>query len=263
MEAKDLVGLIHPVIAIVVVFPLIGMVVNFAWQTRQRRLESAAGGKSKIPPVVGPEHLKLGLWLSGSVVGVTLIALAYVIFSKMLEAQTWSQESGRVTFVGLMFVATIASLVLLYRARHRLWRGVFATLTGMGLILLGSQPEIYRRGEIFDFESQKWFTNEWYVSHYYIGIAAALLMIFSLAIIPEIYKDRSLTWRRVHVVLNCIALLLFIGQGVTGTRDLLEIPLSWQKPFIYQCDFTNLTCPMPAPPQSFVPDSTSNPALTL
>ncbi len=27
-----------------------------------------------------------------------------------------------------------------------------------------------------------------------------------------------------------------------GVRDLLEIPLTWQEPFIYQCDFANQTC---------------------
>jgi hypothetical protein len=73
-------------------------------------------------------------------------------------------------------------------------------------------------------------------------------MVFSLAIVEDIYKDRSNRWRYVHIILNCLALLLFMGQGMTGTRDLLEIPLSWQKPYIYQCDFANKTCPKPAPP---------------
>jgi hypothetical protein len=32
---------------------------------------------------------------------------------------------------------------------------------------------------------------------------------------------------------------------ITGARDLLEIPLHWQAHYIYQCDFTNKTCPEP------------------
>ncbi|XHX79671.1 MAG: hypothetical protein RBJ76_07050 [Stenomitos frigidus ULC029] len=57
-----------------------------------------------------------------------------------------------------------------------------------------------------------------------------------------------------HVVLNCVALLLFVGQGITGTRDLLEIPPSWQKSTLYQCNFdkaspTYKTCPPLAPPK--------------
>lgn len=235
MQAADFFGLIHPVLAVVVVFPVIGIVTNFAWQTRQRRLQTASGEKSKIPPVVGREHVELGRWLTGSVVGVALIGIAYAIFDHVISEQTWSKNPAQVIFIVLMFAATIASLVFLYRARQQHWRGIFATLTGMGLVILGCQEGVFRR------------TNEWYWSHYYIGITAALLMVFSLAIVEDIYKDRSNRWRNIHIILNCIALLLFVGQGMTGTRDLLEIPLSWQKPYIYQCDFEKNTCPQPAP----------------
>jgi Protein of unknown function (DUF4079) len=51
----------------------------------------------------------------------------------------------------------------------------------------------------------------------------AILMIVSLAILPEIY--RNFNWRRVHIGLNSIALCLFLLQGITGVRDLLEIPV--------------------------------------
>lgn len=236
MQLGDFLALIHPAIAVVFVFPLIGMVVNLAWQTRQRRLQTVAGGKSKIPPVVGSEHRRIGNWLTGAVVGLVLVGLAYPIGKNILVNQLVSTEPFQVLFIVLMFTATIACLVLLYRAKERLWRGIFATLTGAGLIILGCQDGVFRR------------TNEWYWSHYYIGITAAMLMIFSLAIVPDIYKDRSNRWRIAHTILNCIALLLFIGQGMTGTRDLLEIPLGWQEPFVYQCDFANKTCPTPAPP---------------
>ena len=70
LNTKDIVLLLHPVIAVLVVFPLIGMVVRMAWQTRQRRLEVKAANKSKIPPGVGQEHVQLGRWLTGSVVAV-------------------------------------------------------------------------------------------------------------------------------------------------------------------------------------------------
>ncbi|WP_460201351.1 DUF4079 domain-containing protein [Scytonema sp. NUACC21] len=235
MESADFLRLVHPAIAVFFVFPLIGMVVNFAWQTRQRRLQSKDSQKSKIPPVVGVEHRQLGNWLTGAVVGVVLIGLAHPIGKNIIKKQIWNQNNFQVIFILLIFAATIASLVVLYKAKQPIWRGVFATLTGAGIVILGCQDGVFRR------------TNEWYWSHYYYGIAAALLMIFSLAIVPEIYKDRSNRWRTVHTILNCIALLLFVGQGITGTRDLLEIPLSWQEPYIYQCDFANKTCPTPNP----------------
>ena len=233
MEFKDFLALLHPILAVAIVFPMLGVVLNMGWQTMQRRKQIAIDTKSKIPPVVGPEHVKAGRILSGSVVGVTLLGLAYPIFEHIWSKQVWSKNSFQVIFIVLMFVATVASLVMLYRATPALWRGIFATLTGTGLVILGTQDGVYRR------------TNEWYWSHYYIGITAALIMVFSLAIIEDIYKDRSNRWRTIHVILNSIAVLLFLGQGMTGTRDLLEIPLNWQKPYIYTCDFTNKTCPKP------------------
>ncbi|WP_081942772.1 DUF4079 domain-containing protein [Myxosarcina sp. GI1] len=230
LKAEDIVALLHPLLAVVFVFPLIGMVANFAWQTRQRRLQTK-NGKSKIPPVVGREHVQIGRWLTSGVVGVTLVALAYsVVFGSGGFAEQKALNWFQVALVTLLFIVTIASMILLYRARTKLGRGVFATLAGMGLVILGCQNGVYRLG------------NEWYWSHYYIGITAALLMIFSVAIVEDIYKDRKNRWRYAHVALNCFALLLFIGQGITGTRDLLEVPLSWQKPAVYGCNFQKRSC---------------------
>ena len=211
MKPVDFLLLIHPGIAIVLVFPLIGIVVNFAWQTRQRRLQTAGGSKSKIPPVVGGEHVKMGRWLSSAVVGVTLLGLAHPLGERILTETLWQTDPFIVVFIILMFVFTLASLILLHRGRQKHWRGIFATLTGVGIVILGCQEGVFRRGD------------EWYWSHYYYGVTVALLMIFSLAIIEDIYQDRSHRWRYVHTFLNCLALLIFIGQGITGTRDLLEI----------------------------------------
>ena len=54
---------------------------------------------------------------------------------------------------------------------------------------------------------------------------------------------RVLRLRRLHVTASVLATLLFVMQGITGTRDLLEIPLSWQKPAVYGCDFVLRSCP--------------------
>ncbi|AFZ56369.1 DUF4079 domain-containing protein [Anabaena cylindrica FACHB-243] len=224
MTLKDIILLLHPVLAVTVVFPLIGIVLNRALQVRQRRLETIATGKSKIPPVAGQEHVQLGRWLTGSVISIVLIVLAFAIFSDILEKQVWRQSSFQVVFIVLLFAATIGSTILLYKAKakDKNWRGVFATLTGMGLVVLGCQDGVYR------------LTNKWYMSHYYYGMAAVLLMIISLAILPEIYKDKTNLWRKVHIIANCVALLLFLGLGMTGTLSLLEIPLAWQKSYVNQ-----------------------------
>ena len=210
LGSQDLASLIHPALVVVFVFPMVGIVTNFAWQTRQRRL-AAKNDKSKIPAVVGREHVKVGRWLAASVVVASLIALAYsIIYKSFIKKGLWTKNNPQAVLILLMFAATIASLVLLLQAKPKLWRGIFATLTGMGLVIIGEQEGVWR------------LADEWYWSHHYYGIAVSLLMIMSIAILDDIY--RSLAMRNLHIVLNCLALLLFIGQGITGTRDLLEIP---------------------------------------
>jgi hypothetical protein len=248
--------LIHPAIAVLVVFPLIGIVVRMAWQTRQRRIEVATHSKSKIPPSVGQEHVTIGRWLAGAVVGVELLGITRPMLDKIITDQLWTTMPFKLVLIGLLYLATIASLALLYWARPKIWRGIFATLAGIGVVLLSFQDiaflqlrnpdgtiiqSIYRRNE------------ELLFSHFYYGVAVTLLMIFSLAIIQDIYQDRQNRWRTLHIVLNCVALILFVGQGITGTRDLLEIPLSWQESAVYQCNFdikspAFKTCPSPTPP---------------
>lgn len=228
LDTPDLLRMLHPFMAVTVVMPLIGIAVYFAAQTRQRRLAVSSKTKTTIAPVVGREHVRVGQWLAGAVVSLVLLGLAHPIFKTLARENVWAEDPFRGGFVVAMYVFTIASLVLLYRASSRVWRGTFATLTGMGLWLLGMQPGVFRRG------------YEWYLSHFYFGMAAAMLMIFALATLPEIYKSKR--WRLTHAALNTVAVLLFISQGVTGVRDLLEIPLQWQEPFIYQCDFQNKSC---------------------
>ena len=84
-------------------------------------------------------------------------------------------------------------------------------MTEIELVALGFQDGVLR------------LDNQWYISHFYFGILATLLMIFSLAVLEDIYQYISNRWRNVHVILSCFALLLFMGQGMTGTRYLLEI----------------------------------------
>jgi hypothetical protein len=70
-------------------------------------------------------------------------------------------------------------------------------------------------------------------------------MLFSVAGRPEITKQ--LRWRRLHASANALAAVIFRAQAISGTRDLLEIPISWQKPAIQACDYQRNTCPV-APP---------------
>jgi hypothetical protein len=228
MLNADWLMVIHPALAVAVVYPLLGIVGYFAWQTRQRRLQ-LIDGKSKIATTVGGNHVQVGMWLSAWVVGVGLLGLAHPIVTTIVTKQRWEKEPLMVAAIAILFAVTIASMVLLYRVRSKLWRFVFAGFSIAGVVVLGLQDGIYRR------------TNEWYFSHYYYGLTAMILMIISVAILPDIYRQIQI--RRLHIVLNTIALLFFLGQAVTGSRDLLEIPLSWQKPAIAHCDFNQHRCP--------------------
>ncbi len=248
MTLTDWLRLIHPILAVAFVFPMIGIVSNYAWQTRQRRLAILASktkpaapaseqsseapakkAKSKIPATVGAEHVKLGRWLTGAVVGVSLVGMVHPIFKTLIEGKAWETKPLTLIFVILMFGAAIASLFCLYRARSKAWRATFATLSSAAIIILGGQDGVYRR------------SSEWAISHYYYGITAAILMVISLAVLPEIYRSKS--WRNSHIALNCLALLIFIGLGITGTRDLLEIPLSWQAYHLGSgCDWSAKVC---------------------
>ncbi len=246
LELSDWLKLIHPLMAVVCVFPLIGISVYFGLQNRERRRLISNGEKSAIPAIVGLEHVKVGKWLTTAVLLVALEGMIHPTIKKIISSNLWNTDPWRVMLVGLVFLITFGSLVLLHRARadQQGWRAGWAVLTIMGTFAIGFQGEIkalnfsgwgvlgaiYRRDE------------EWFFSHFYFGMVITGLMIVSLAIIPEIYQDRSQKWRNTHVLLNFLALLLLICQGLTGVRDLLEIPLNWQAPAIYRCDFVRKNC---------------------
>ena len=57
VTTTDWLWILHPALAVVLIYPLIGMVVRLAWQTRQRRVAQV-----KHPSVVGRDHSDLGRW---------------------------------------------------------------------------------------------------------------------------------------------------------------------------------------------------------
>jgi len=248
LELTDYLRIAHPSLTVMVVFPLIGIVVSMAWQTRQRRLATKDEGKSKIPPIVGFEHVKYGKWLAGAVVVTSLLGLTHptarffvrALYTPEWNAEAWNKLQGELFITVAFFVVTAISLAFLYFARNRLWSIVFGILTTVGILLIGFQDKIFRPdmayGAIFRRD------DAWFLSHFYFGITAAVLMVVSLVMIQDIYRDRSNRFRWAHIILNSFAFLLFLGQGFTGARDLLEIPLSWQEPFVYGCDYPNKTC---------------------
>lgn len=228
MAGVDWLWILHPFLAVVLVYPLMGVVVRLAVQTRQRRLQ-----QQKLPVTVGRDHSDLGRWLSAAVVVLVLIAITVVIGTKVPIAQFEGGFARAIQLV-LVLAGTIVSLLALWRCTRPGLRLAFSLITWAGVLALGAQPEVWRL-------SDNPLTPAFWQSHYWAGVGVTGLMLFSLGARPEILRD--LRVRRLHVTANVLAALLFLTQGLTGTRDLLEIPLSWQKSTIYACDFNAKTCP--------------------
>ena len=228
MAGVDWLWILHPFLAVVLVYPLVGVVGRLAIQTRARRLQN-----QKLPVTVGRDHSDLGRWLAAAVVLLVLVALSVVIGTKAPLVQF---EGGLARAIQLLLVlfGTIVSLLALWRCTRPGLRLAFSLITWAGVLGLGAQPEVWRL-------SDNPFTPAFWQSHYWAGVGVTGLMLFSLGARAEILRDIRI--RRLHVTANVLAALLFLTQGLTGTRDLLEIPLSWQKSTIYRCDFNAKTCP--------------------
>ena len=231
MTAVDWLWIVHPALAVVVIYPLIGMVMRLAWQTRQRRVN-----KVKHPPVVGRDHSELGRWLAVAVVLIVLVALTVAVTTKVPLAQ-FAGGPVRGGQLLIVLLGTLASLIALMRCKAAKLRLSFSLITWIGVLTLGAQDEVWR-------QSDDPLKAAFWQSHYWAGVAVTGLMLLSLGSRPEILRDLRL--RRLHVTASVLAAVLFLVQGITGSRDLLEIPLSWQKPAIYSCDFEAQKCPEPA-----------------
>jgi hypothetical protein len=235
MTTIDWLWILHPALMITVAYPLLGVVLHLARRTRQRRL-----GRSRLPASSGPEHSDLGRALTVAVVLIEVLALAVVISTKAPLGQ-FSGGPGRLAGLGLLALGTLAALAALLRLQRPAGRAGFALLTWGGVLTLGSQNEVWRL-------SDDPLSPAFWQSHYWGGAGLTGLLLFALAARPEIQRD--LRWRRLHLAANALAALLFLAQAISGSRDLLEIPLSWQKPAIQACDFARQLCPTPAPPPS-------------
>ena len=231
MAMVDWLWILHPALAVVLIYPLIGVVIRLAMQTRARRLKLA-----KPAPTVGRDHSDLGRWLAVAVVGLVIVAL-FVAIATHAPLDRFQGGSRRVFTLLLVLSGTLLSLRGLWVVRAVGLRLAFTLITWVGVMGLGAQPEVWRL-------SDDPFSAGFWQSHYWSGVALVGLMLFSLGARPEILRDLRL--RRLHVTANLLAALLFVAQGITGTRDLLEIPLSRQKQVIYACDFDMRTCPLPA-----------------
>ncbi|MFN5194470.1 MAG: DUF4079 domain-containing protein [Cyanobacteriota bacterium] len=227
MQTVDWLMILHPALAVLVIFPLVGQVLRLGLQTRQRRLEGA-----KLPPTVGRDHAELGRWLSTAAVLVALVALTVVIGAK--AAVGLAGGAGRGLQLLLVLIGTLVALAALWQVRAAPLRLAFSLITWAGVLALGAQPEVWRL-------SDNPFSAGFWQSHYWAAAGAIGLLLFFAGARPEITRQGR--WRSVHVVAGVLTGVLLVVLAITGSRDLLEIPLSWQQGHLQACDWAAQVCP--------------------
>jgi len=235
MTAIDWLALLHPVLVILFVYPVVGATIRLGILVREKRL-----GITRQSDLVPVEHAAHGAWVTGGVVVAVLIALLYSLLAHGLSSG--SLLSGgllRLLPLGLVAIGTVVALLALLRVRRAALRASFALLCWAGLLGLGSQPEIWR-------VTDNPLTGGFWSSHYWSGVLLSGLLLFTTAARPEITRMPRL--RRLHLLLNLLVMVLLAVQAITGSRDLLEMPLSWQTPAILSCDPLARSCPSPPPP---------------
>lgn len=242
MTPIDWFSLLHPVLVILFVYPVVGATIRLGILVREKRL-----GITKQPAPVPREHADHGRWVTVGVVVAVLIALVYGFLSKAVApGATFAGGMPRLASLLLAAAGTLAALLALLAVKRPSLRATFTLLTWAGLLGLGAQPEIWR-------VSDNPFGPAFWSSHYWSGVLLTGLFLLNLAARPEI--SRRMGWRRLHVASNVLILVLLAVQAITGSRDLLEIPLSWQGPAIERCDFQKRTCPAPGAPAAAAPGS--------
>lgn len=235
MTALDWLALLHPVLIILFVYPVVGATIRLGILVREKRL-----GITRQPDLVPVEHAAHGAWVTGGVVSAALIALLYSFVAHAWGAgATVSGGLPRLLLLGMVAAGTLVALLALLRVRRAALRASFSLLCWAGLLGLGSQPEIWRL-------SDNPLSAGFWGSHYWSGVLLTGLLLFTTAARPEITRMPRL--RRLHLLLNLLVMVLLAVQAITGSRDLLQMPLSWQTPAILSCDPRARSCPTPPPP---------------
>ena len=201
LSPLDWLGLLHPVLAILFIYPVAGATIRLGILAREKR----TGYNTALPETVPTEHWQHGRWLLSAMVVASLIAYLESFLRHGANGQGW-----------VLFLAgcgTLIALLALWKVQHPALRASFTGLCLAGLLGLGSQPQIERLADV------PWQAEFWR-SHYWSGLLLTALLLFSLAIRPLIPQISQL--RRLHVSAMLLGCVLFAVVAITGCRDLLQ-----------------------------------------
>ena len=191
-------GLLHPVLMILFVYPVVGATIRLGILARERRLKI-----NPIADTVPVEHAQHGAWVTGGVLVAVLIGLSHSL---------WATHLLGLVLTGSAVLFSFGRLL----ASRLIWqRFLWAVASAGGLLLLGLQPAVER------FSDVPWSPLFWQ-SHFWMGLLLTVLLLSSTAVQPLI--SHSVRARRIHISSNLLVALLLAMQAISGTRDLL---LGW------------------------------------
>ena len=195
LTTHDWLGLIHPVLMILFVYPVVGATIRLGILAREKRLKI-----NPIADTVPVEHAQHGAWVTGGVLVAVLIGLSHSL---------WNNHPLGLLLTGSTVLFSFRRLL----SSRIVWqRLLWAAASAGGLLLLGLQPAVER------FSDVPWSPLFWQ-SHFWMGLLLTVLLLSSTALQPLI--GHSVTARRLHISSNLLVALLLAMQAISGTRNLL------------------------------------------
>ncbi|WP_392350043.1 DUF4079 domain-containing protein [Parasynechococcus sp.] len=195
-------GLVHPVLIILFVYPVVGATIRLGILAREKRLDL-----NPIAATVPTEHAQHGAWVTGGVLLAVLIGLSH---SLLTDAHTVIALLGLSALVMLSYGRLLAT-------RLAWQRGLWALACGCGLLLLGLHPSVERLSD------QPWTLLFWQ-SHFWMGWLLSALLLANTALQPLIGIKANV--RVLHISINVVIALLLAMQAISGTRNLLLMGVS-------------------------------------
>jgi len=201
-------GLVHPVLIILFVYPVVGATIRLGILARERRLQI-----NPIPATVPVEHADHGRWVTAGVLVAVLIAMAHDVASGSLANASASLSTARIAGFAAIEFGVIGAFLALLRSPRTAERLAWALSCWLGLLLIGSQLDVAAGS------GWPWTVGFWQ-SHYWGGVALAGLLLLSMGLHAEIIRFPRI--RQLHVVINLLVALLLAMQAISGTRNLLS-----------------------------------------
>jgi hypothetical protein len=207
----DWLALLHPVLAILFLYPVVGATIRLAILVRERRLEI-----NPIAATVPVEHADHGRWVGSGMVVLVLLALLWSVLANPLEPAAAAGAIGRVLPLLPLAALVLGCCLALWRLRSAPLRLAAALLCWLALLLLGSGPQVWRQADT-PLDPAFWS------SHYWSGLLLCGLLLSGMAAGPAIAASPTL--RRLHTGVALLSALLLAVVAITGCRDLLAMRL--------------------------------------